>query len=401
MKAFVLALAACGPHAVADDDDDVGDGGVDATDANPDGPGTTPGSPWTFVSDATGIQRIERYHANLFEGVGGYYIIGSCTGADDNNNVTSQGSDGHTLRAPGSCPGAPFSLTITGTNPYHVKIQIGPLPVAYRTLSVPLDPNKDYFDRFQFAGTSYQVGCGTSFTTRSGSGATFDSIPRPCTIPNVGSVGVARVVPLPAWGEISGPLGTIRRTITAGNAQELAFINHPGTNNIEIGFNSNFATTLAAGSILTLEEDITLADAAVTPPTTRHDVETLAWGHQVGRLEIDGWSADTNLDPAGFMAFGPYISLSPGAFQADFRLLVDNNNADNLVVARIEARDSTANQILAQRDLRRTDFTSAATYQDFALPLSSAGNGHRIEFRTYWHDRSYVRQDRLTLHWPN
>src|SRR5262245_48240432 len=103
----------------------------------------------------TGIFDIRWNGVNLTQGVGGYYIIGSCTGADNQENVASVGSDGHTLTAPGSCPGAPFSLQVTGNNPWTVEITIGPLPVDYTTLSVPLDPAPQYFDSFSFDGTSY------------------------------------------------------------------------------------------------------------------------------------------------------------------------------------------------------------------------------------------------------
>jgi hypothetical protein len=356
--------------------------------------------PWSIVADGTGIQRIERYGANVGEGVGGYYIIGSCTGSDDANNVTSQGSDGHTLHAPGNCPGAPFSLVVTGDNPYHVSIQIGPLPTAYRTLSVPLDPRKDLIDNFAFDGNAYQVGCGTSYQPRTGSGAAFDTIPRPCVIPDVGSVGVARVVPAPAWGEITGPLGTIRRHITSGDAKELDFINHPGTNNIEIAFTNDFSQTIPAGTVLHLEEDLELVEPAVVPPTTHHEAEARIFGHEIGRAEADGWSAATSLDPSGYLAYGPYLSLSDGHFDAEFRLLVDNNTADDLAVVRIEASDSTTGHILAKRDIHRMEFTAAATYQDFALGFDSPGGTHPVELITYWYDRAYIREDRVVLHWP-
>ena len=376
-----------------------GDGApVDGLTTGDDGP--RPVRPWSIVGDATGIQRLERFGANLFEGVGGYYIIGSCTGADDANNVTSQGSDGHTLRAPGSCPGAPFSLAVTGDNPYHVTISIGPLPAAYRTLSVPLDPRKDLLDAFAFAGSAYQVGCGTSFQPRSGSGAAFATIPTPCTIPNVGGVGLARVVPVPGSGEIAGPLGTIRRRILSGDAKELDFFNHPGTNNIEVGFADPFAQSIPAGTVVHLEELIELVDPAVVPPVTRHEVEGRTFGHEIGRREGEGWSADTNLDRQGFLAFGPYLSLSPGAFTADFRLLVDNNTADDLEVVRIEAAETATGHVLAKREIRRRDFAAANAFQDFSLSFGAPGGTGEIELRTFWYDRAYVRQDRVELHWP-
>ena len=399
-------LAGCGAGAGAPG----GDGAPAGADGSapgggPDAPGpadAAPPDPLVVVADGTGIQRLLWNGVDLFAGVGGYYVIGSCTGADGADNVTSQGSDGRTLSAPGACPGAPFSMTITGRHPIRVSIAIGPLPAAYRTLSVPLDPTKEYFDTFAFDGTRYQVGCGLSWSERTGSSALFESIPRPCLIPGVGTVGVARVVPAPAWGEIRGPIAAIRRTFRAGDGEELAFINHPGTNNIELGFNGDFATTLPQGATLTLEEEL-----LVTGPGTQwaertewaFEMESGAMGHEIGRADADGWSADTNLDATGMLAYGPYApDLPAGDYEARFRLLVDNRDADSLAVVRLDVSDFDAGgAVLASRDVRRTDFSAAASYQDFLVPFASPGVGHRLELRVRWLDRAYVRADRVLV----
>jgi hypothetical protein len=354
------------------------------------------------VADDTGIQELWYDGVNLFSGVGGYYIIGSCTGADDANNVTSGGSDGRTLRAPGSCPGAPFRMEISGTDPIRVSIEIGPLPVAYRTLSVPLDPVKTYFTEFSFDGASYEVGCGVSYSRRSGSGGRYDTIPTPCTIPGVGGVGVARVSPAPGWGEITGPVATIRRTFLSGDAGELAFINHPGSNNIEPGFNPDFRSTIPAGTVVRLEEEI-----RVTAPRTgwpehswRFEAEGAAMQHEIGRAEGDGWSANTAADATGTLSYGPYArDLPAGRYEAVYRMMIDNNSADSLVVLRVDVNDygmstpGCGGCTVAARDIRRTDFAAAGAYQEFVLPFTWPGIGHALEMRTYWQDRAYVRQD--------
>ena len=96
----------------------------------------------TVQYDNTGIHYIDWEGTNILDGVGGYYIIGSCTGADDENqNVISLGSDGQTLHSPGVCPGAPFSFQFSGSFPLLVSISVGPLPVDYRSLSVTFDPS--------------------------------------------------------------------------------------------------------------------------------------------------------------------------------------------------------------------------------------------------------------------
>lgn len=214
--------------------------------------------------NGTGIQALELGGVNLISGTGAYYIIGSCTGADDpGQNVVSIGSDGATLHAPGSCPGAPFHITttVTGPNTAHVSIVVGPLPVAYRGMSVPLDPRKSFFSTVTTSASEFTVGCGLSWAPRGGGTTLFSDIPTPCNIPVAGPVGAARFVPVPSWGEISGPFGTIRRTMVSGDGRELFFYNHPNTNNIEISFSNDISMQLPAGAVLHLEEDI-----RVTPP---------------------------------------------------------------------------------------------------------------------------------------
>lgn len=52
--------------------------------------------------------------------------------------------------------------------------------------------------------------------------------------------------------------------------------------------------------------------------------------------------------------------------------------------------------VLSARDIRRTHFTAANVYQDFVLTFSNPG-GHRLELRTTWTDRAYIRQDRVIV----
>src|SRR5262249_39546574 len=150
-----------------------------------------------------------------------------------------------------------------------------------------------------------------------------------------------------------------------------------------------------------LEEDIYLVDPTSLPVTT-HEAES-SFAHQIGRAEADGWAADTNVDPAGYLAYGAWITLEPsGAFTASFRMMIDNNNADNLVVVRLSAIDVDANgAVLGTHDVRRPDFTAPAVYQDFPLTFTApAILRHRVEIRAYWYRRAYIRLDRMRLQWP-
>jgi hypothetical protein len=121
--------------------------------------------------------------------------------------------------------------------------------------------------------------------------------------------------------------------------------------------------------------------------------------HAVGRAEADGWSAATGPDGAGHMIYGPYATdWGGGAAQAGFELLVDNNSADNGVVAKLEINDYTTNTIVATREVRRREFRGTFTYQRFALNAPLDGRaGHKMEARVYWTDISYVKVRRVVV----
>lgn len=119
--------------------------------------------------------------------------------------------------------------------------------------------------------------------------------------------------------------------------------------------------------------------------------------HGLGRAEADGWSASTATDARGHLSYGPYTNLVPaGARQATFRLLLDDVTANDDVVLTLDVFDATRGQVLTRRELRRREFQAALAYQDFTLSFT-ATSGHLLEFRTYWHDTSYARQDRVSV----
>ena len=84
--------------------------------------------------------------------------------------------------------------------------------------------------------------------------------------------------------------------------------------------------------------------------------------------------------------------------QATFRLLVDNNTANDDPVVLLDVYDATTGSVLARREVRRREFQGAFRYQDLDLPFDLAGRaGHLVEARVYWHGTSYVRFDRLVV----
>jgi hypothetical protein len=126
-------------------------------------------------------------------------------------------------------------------------------------------------------------------------------------------------------------------------------------------------------------------------------------GHGFGRVEKDGWSANTGDDSKGHMVYGPYATeWGGGSGQAVFVMMVDDNVYDNEPVVTLEAYDATADQILTSRPVRRKEFRARSTYQRFAINFDLEGReGHRMETRVWWHDISYVRVDKVVVNVAN
>ncbi|UJS22401.1 MAG: VCBS repeat-containing protein [Candidatus Brocadia sp.] len=131
--------------------------------------------------------------------------------------------------------------------------------------------------------------------------------------------------------------------------------------------------------------------------------------HQTGRKEqfkrddatCCGWSANTILDMPGYLTYGPYINVLPeGKYAVHFTLFVDNNSADNLVVASIDVYDSTVDKILDIKHIRRKEFDAPFTEKIFSLYYQQLA-GHTIEFRTYFHRTSYLFQRDVVVQSPD
>ncbi len=141
-----------------------------------------------------------------------------------------------------------------------------------------------------------------------------------------------------------------------------------------------------------------------TPPTTTPTPAPLRvfeaekdLSHLIGRKDQDGWSVNVVQDKAHFMAYGPYVTgIAPGPLTARFRLLIDNNSADDLPVLTLDVRDAASGKALAQQVVRRKTFAQPFAWQDFALSFTNPA-GSKLELRTYWHGIAYVREDRVSL----
>lgn len=132
----------------------------------------------------------------------------------------------------------------------------------------------------------------------------------------------------------------------------------------------------------------------------RYEGEGTLLSHAVGHLgpDKDCWVASTDKDKAGHMIFGPYkTGISAGLKTADFRLMIDNNSADNSRVAGIDVFDATTQTVLASREILRKDFNFAFGYQNFQLHFKQSSATHKLEFRVYYTGNSALFFDKVLV----
>ncbi len=143
---------------------------------------------------------------------------------------------------------------------------------------------------------------------------------------------------------------------------------------------------------------LTISDERPLTRTWVYEAES-DLSHGIGRIDTDGWSASTHLDSPGSLAFGPYTSdWGVGHRRAYFRMLIDVSDESDEALITIDINDATLDEIMASRVITRADFDHALTYQDFDLAFNTEGRaGHLMETRVTWHDRSYVRLDRVLV----
>ncbi len=205
----------------------------------------------------SGIVRFQVDGVNVSESTGGYYVIGSCDHSDTHeSNVTSLGSTNGMLTGPDSnCPGAPFEIRVEllpGGSGVRTDVTVGPMPVAYASLSVPLDVRAEYVDGFRTdVAPLFVGGCGDVSTLDSAEGS-FDAIHTPCPA-GVGGVGLAETRRAGSVAIIEGSAVGIERRILSGDVASVQFFrNLPiDVENSEIAFGPQ-----AAGAVVQLSEEI-------------------------------------------------------------------------------------------------------------------------------------------------
>ncbi len=152
--------------------------------------------------------------------------------------------------------------------------------------------------------------------------------------------------------------------------------------------------------VVTAEEMlIMLRNQFGTPVTTTDNTWTYQaeyMSHDIGRADNDGWSANVAQDAPGHMSRGISLNTVTGSARAYFSLMIDVLNAGNDKVVTCEIYDSTASTLLASKDVYRWNFSSDFMYKEIRVDFTATA-GHAYDFRVYWWDTSYVRQDYVRI----
>lgn len=341
---------------------------------------------WQFEQNF-GIKQITVDGVQLLAGCG-HGFIGSYTGVDDVNNITTcRPNNGGVMRpfTGAATPYLPHGLAYTQTASNRLDFTgfIGPSPYGFATVSMPMDARKEVFTHYRFSGDS---------TLKPLSAAPIayylnNDISKP--------VRIAAMQGQHDWGEIVGPQYTLRMTISEVNKwMRLYFVHHPDVVNVEYSFSN-----VPANDFRSVKGFVTVyrTDPALFQQTaTVYQAESASIYHQIGRADGLGWSVVVTDPPGQFLAFGPYAAVPGGAYRVTWSLMVDNVTADNNRIVTVDVFDAQRGVLIASRDVLRLEFAAAWTYQDISLdvqiPASTA-----VEYRVRWHGGSYTNLDKITV----
>ncbi len=125
----------------------------------------------------------------------------------------------------------------------------------------------------------------------------------------------------------------------------------------------------------------------------RKEAEYSNFASKCGSKDSLGWFCNKSIckNPC-HMTYGVQLR-NPGrsSRRADFNLLIDDNTADDSVVATIDVYDAKNRIILAVRPIRRKEFLKPLVYQSFQLEYS-ANESQELEYRVYYHPLAYIKQ---------
>lgn len=146
-------------------------------------------------------------------------------------------------------------------------------------------------------------------------------------------------------------------------------------------------------------QDLIYLNTTVLGPSLKWEAEGPLLGHKMGRAETDGWLCQVGVDPANdHMIFGPYDNnVKAGTNTAEFRMMIDNNTANNDPVVEIDVRNATTGLTLASKTITRQQFSVAGSYINFKLPFFMTADNQSIELRVFWKGVAYTKVDWISV----
>jgi hypothetical protein len=134
-------------------------------------------------------------------------------------------------------------------------------------------------------------------------------------------------------------------------------------------------------------------------PKQEHLYPAASLEHGTGEVVQGGWAANTVEDEAGHLIYGPYATDWLGeAGEAVFNVAIDINGGNLDRVLTLDVFDVTGGEILASREIIRTDFNAPLTVQAFRLGFDLRNRvGHSMETRVYWHDNAAIRVESVEV----
>jgi len=121
-----------------------------------------------------------------------------------------------------------------------------------------------------------------------------------------------------------------------------------------------------------------------------------ALGHLTGTAEGTNWAAYVGTHPSQTLVYGQYdSSFGQGHHTAQFTLMVDNNSGGD-VVGTLDVATNFGNTLLAQRQIRRSDFAAANQWQTFTLQFDNPCFG-LTETRMWWNGNTNIKFSQVTI----
>jgi RHS repeat-associated protein len=119
-------------------------------------------------------------------------------------------------------------------------------------------------------------------------------------------------------------------------------------------------------------------------------------GHVTGHAEGTNWAVYGGSDSPTAMVYGPYdTTYGQGHHTAQFKLMVDNNSGSD-VVGSLDVVTGYGGNVLATRQVRRSDFTAANQWQTFTLQFDNPCFGY-FEARVWWAGNASMKFAQLTI----